>query len=126
MKRSLCLVALLVPMSAFAQQVLGTDFKRLALEAMASPSQKAKTDVSGPVADTIRHQTHNPNARVVVEASVIEKLPQEGCKRIEFRFSMPNVTVPTKEGQKTFDQTKQLNMCENGEPPENDDYAEDS
>ena len=123
MKKTTFVLTMLIPLACYSQQVAGTNFKQLALEAMASPSQKAKTDASGPVAEMIRQQTQNPNARVVVEASVIEKLPQEGCKRIEFVFSMPNATVLTKEGKKAFSLNNQLNMCENGQPPENDYYA---
>lgn len=123
MKNKQFFVILLLPVAVCAQQVIGTNFKQLALDAMASPAQRVTEEVTGPVADTIRHQTQNPNTRVVVEASVVEKLPEIGCKRVEFVFTMPNATVMTKDGKKAFRLTNQLNLCENGQPPENDNYA---
>ena len=100
MKNKQFFVILLLPVAVCAQQVIGTNFKQLALDAMASPSQRVTEEVTGPVADTIRHQTQNPNTRVVVEASVVEKLPEIGCKRVEFVFTMPNATVMTKDGKR--------------------------
>ena len=123
-KKILFPLLMLMPVVGYSQQIVGTNFKQLALDAMASPSKTASADVTGPVADMIRQQTRLPNARIVVDAAVFQDLPQEGCKRIRFAFSMPNNMVIAKDGAKVpFKMSNMLNMCENGQPPESDEYA---
>jgi len=101
-----------------AQQSGGTDFKELFLEALNSPSGKAKSEVYGPVADQIRREINAPNARIVAESEVIQNLPQDGCKRIQMLITAPGTTLPTKNGSAVpFRIATILNMCANGHPP---------
>ena len=75
MKNKQFFVILLLPVAVCAQQVIGTNFKQLALDAMASPAQRVTEEVTGPVADTIRHQQALEESRPIARQRV--EWPQE-------------------------------------------------
>lgn len=112
--------------STFAQQAEGTDFKKLFLKALNSPTGNARTDVTGPVADSIRGQTNSPNARIVAEVETIQSLPQEGCKRMQLRLTSPGLMLETRTGSKApLNLGVLINMCPNGEPPTHETNGRD-
>lgn len=118
MKITAVLVLLSVTTVSAAQQSGGTDFKELFLEALNSPSGKAKSEVYGAVADQVRREINAPNARIVAEAEVIQNLPQIGCKRMQMLITAPGTTLPTKDGSVVpFRIATILSMCANGHPP---------
>jgi len=102
----------------YAQQPMGTDFKKLFLQALNSPSGKSRTDVTGPMADSIRLQTNSPNARVVAEVDTLKALPQEGCKRLRLIITTPGMLFETPSGSNTpLRIGVMLNICPDGQPP---------
>lgn len=112
------ILALALPLSATAQTRVGTDYKVLLLEAVNSPKGTSQAELSGPVADKIRADIQRPQAVVLAEVSTVEKLPQEGCKRLMVRFTTPGTLIPTSDGKsRMLDMNMKLNMCPNGLPP---------
>jgi len=109
---------------AYAQQPEGTDFKKLFLQALNSPSGKSRTDVTGPIADSIRLQTNSPNSRVVAEVNTVKDLPQNGCKRLRIVFTTPGMLYEMREGPKAPLKVGALiNMCPDGQPPGDEPVA---
>jgi len=99
--------------------IADTNFRALMMEAMRSPSGKSTAVVAGPAADNIRAQIGRPDARIMAEVSIVEKLPQEGCKRLLLRFTTPGTLLPTNDGKsQMLDMGVKLNMCPNGLPPQ--------
>ena len=76
----------------------GTDYRDLLLKAIDTKDGKVTVDVSGRTAEMIRQQINRPNARVVAEVTTIERLPQEGCKRFNIRFTTPGTLLPMTDG----------------------------
>lgn len=103
-----------------AQAFSGTDFKALLLEAINAPTGISKAEVTGPLADKIRGQIGQPTATVMAAVSVIEKLPQEGCKRLLIQITTPGTLLATSDGKsRPLEMMMKLNMCPNGLPPTN-------
>jgi len=108
----------------FAQQPIGTDFKKLFLHALNSPSGTSRTDVTGPIAESIRLQTNSPNARVVAEVNTVKDLPQKGCKRLRIVLTTPGMLYEMREGPKAPLKVGALiNMCPDGQPPGDEPVA---
>lgn len=103
----------------------GTDYRDLLLKAMDTKDGKVTADVTGKTAEMIRQQINRPNARVVAEVTTIERLPQDGCKRFNIRFTTPGTLLPMTDGSsQMLDMSMKLNMCRNGFPPGTDNEME--
>lgn len=97
---------------------LDTNFRSLIMEAMQSKTGSTTAELTGPLADIIRGRINRPNAKILAEVTTLEKLPQEGCKRFQIRFTTPGTLLPTEDGrQQMLDLNMKLNMCPNGMPP---------
>lgn len=118
MRTFIAILLACISTGVFAQQAEGTDFKKLFMKALNSPTGKASSDVTGPIADSIRGQINSPNARIVAEVETIQSLPQEGCKRMQLRLTSPGLMLATVTGSKApLRLGVLLNLCTDGEPP---------
>lgn len=80
-------------------------------------SGAAKGVVTDAMADHIHKQT-GFTAPVVVEVTTLKRYHQEGCRRLNAKFTMPGAMVKTPAGaQEEFELNMGINLCRDGSPP---------
>lgn len=125
MKRFLIgLFSLVAAFPALADQ---NELQKLALQALNSPSGAAKGEINGPYADAIRAKIQRDDAKIFAEITTIKALKQADCKRLNIRIYTPGTLLPTTDGgNRMLDVSAQMNMCQNGRPPEVEEPASKS
>lgn len=105
----LALLLMALPGASFASQLKG-----LLLDAI------DKGTTSGIVTDQIAayiHKQTGTTAPVNVEVTTLKIYSQEGCRRLNAKFTMPGVTMKLPSGEQAFEMNMGINLCRDGSPP---------
>jgi hypothetical protein len=107
---ALCFFALLS-----SREILATELKQHLLTAIDAPSGRSDGELSGPMADFFKAQTHS-SLPVRVQVKTISRFSAAGCARLEATLLQDG--VPATNGQQIpFAVRYELNLCRDGRPP---------
>lgn len=83
-----------------------------------------KGELKGAVVESFRKQ-HKTPASMFINVKTIHVFKQEGCRRLEAEFTVPDFTFKdTKGATTTFSQVMQMNLCPDGYPPQEETYTQ--
>lgn len=111
------IIPLILAASTFARestaQAIYTDAHSLLVDAIKNGS--ASGVMQGKIAELFARNFGGGGA-VLVEATVIESFPQEGCKRLSVIYTKKNVITP--QGRTDARLDTKINYCLDGRPPQ--------
>ncbi len=85
-----------------------------------------KGEIKGQIVESFRKQYKTP-ASMFVNVSTVHVFKQEGCKRLQAEFTVPDFTFKDTTGRDaTFRHVMQMNLCPDGNPPQEESYTQPS
>jgi len=107
---ALCFFALLG-----SRDILAADLKQHLIAAIDAPNGQSDGELSGPMAEFFKAQTHS-SAPVMVQVRTVKKFAAAGCARLQ--ATLLQDSVPTQDGKLIpFAVRYELNLCRDGQPP---------
>lgn len=107
---ALCFFALLG-----SKDILAADLKQHLIAAIDAPNGKSDGELSGPMAEFFKAQTHSTSP-VMVQVRTVKKFAAAGCARLQ--ATLLQDAVPTQDGKLIpFAVRYELNLCRDGQPP---------
>lgn len=107
---ALCFFALLG-----SKDILAADLKQYLIAAIDTPNGQSDGELSGPMAEFFKAQTHSTSP-VMVQVRTVKKFSAAGCARLQ--ATLLQDAVPTQDGKLIpFAVRYELNLCRDGQPP---------
>jgi hypothetical protein len=92
------------------------DFRVLLVQAIDSPNGQAQGMFVGKMAEAIAQRLPG-SGPILIDVTTLKRYKQEGCRRLNMRFSQQGVKLPGEAAPKNETLDMGINYCRDGKPP---------